>query len=269
MLKAALKSSLWFSIGTFEFGARPRSPYYPRTPEERDQWFTRFIVLAQEIATAADTRLSTQVRGLLADKLRSLWHHPDLRSTLADLARTLNEQRPWLEGWRAVREIKRYDYRRTDGEMMPDGAELLDELDGMLKPERLADEVRAYVFSSRYQYFALDEEFDFDNTLDDAQKWQESSNRAAARAYDLGTIVAGEPQAIDELLQDLFTAGHGYLVEFGRGMASAYRDLRALWNQLVEGLELVGDQAWHCGILVGVLGVIHQRDEAVGTGNPR
>ena len=258
MLTEALRSSLWFSIGTFDFGARPRSiGYHPKTSEEQDQWFVRFILLAQEIATGADARLSTQVRGLLADELRGLWHYPGLRATLADLARILNDQRPWLEGWRAVRAIKHYDYRRTDGEVMPDGAELLDELDEMLKPKRLSDEVRTYVLGKGHQLLTLDEGFDFDSD----QRWEEAGKRAAARAYDLGTIVAGEPQVVDELSQDLFTAGHGYLVEFGRGMASACRDLRALWNQLVEGLELAGDQARHGGVLVGVLGVIHQRDE--------
>ena len=260
MLKEALRSSLWFSIGTFDFGARPRSiGYHPKTSEEQDQWFVRFILLAQEIATGADVRFSTQVRGLLADELRGLWHHPGLRATLADFARVLNDQHPWLEGWRAVREIKHYDYRRTDGEVMPDGAELLDELDEMLKPKRLSDEVRTYVLSEGHRLLTLDEGFDFDSD----QKWEETSKRMAARAYDLGTIVADEPQVMDELSQNLFTSGPGYLVEFGRGMASACRDLRALWNQLVEGLERAGDQAWHYGVLLGVLRVIHQRDESL------
>ena len=262
MLKAGLKSSLWFSFGTFEFGARPRSVgYYPKTSEERDQWFTRFIGLAQEIATGEDVRLSNQARALLAGELRVLWHYPGLRATLMDVARVLNDQRPWLGGWRAVREIKHYDYRKVAENTGADGVELLDQLDDILKPKELADEVRGYVLSTGHQHFALDEEFDVDATLDDAQKRRESSKRAAARAYDLGTVVAGEPQVIDELTQELFTARNGYLIEFGRGVASMCRDLQTLWGQLVQGLELAGDQAGHCGVLCGVIEVIHQRDE--------
>ena len=264
MLKAGLKSSLWFSVGTFEFGARPRSiGYHPKTSEEQDQWFVRFILLAQEIATGGDTRLSTQVRGLLADKLRGLWHHPDLRATLAGLARVLNDQQPWLEGWRAIREIKHYNYRKAAGKTTPDGADLLNELDNLLKPEQLTDEVRTYVLSTGRQHFALDEEFEVDATLDDAEKRRASSKRAAARAYDLGTVVAGEPQVIDELTQELFTARNGYLIEFGRGMASTSRDLRMLWGKLVQGLELAGDRTGHCGVLCGVIEVIHQRNESL------
>ena len=258
MLRAALQSRHWSSFGTFEFGARPRSfGYHPKTSEEQDRWFARFITLAQETATGGDVHLSNQTRGLLANELRGLWDYPGLRAALAGLARALNDQQPWLEGWRAVRAIKHYGYHEAGGKTIPDGAELLDDLDDMLKPERLSDEIRVFVLNTGYQQFALNEEFDFN----DDQKWQESSKRAAARACDLGTVVAGEPQVIEELSQELFTAGNGYLIEFGRGMASTCRDLEALWGQLVEGLELVGDQAWHCGVLVGVLEVIQQRDE--------
>ena len=258
MLKAALESSDWSSFGTFEFGARPRDfGYQPKTCEEETRWFARFITLSQETATGGVSHLSARVRSLLAEELQVLWRDPGLRTTLADLARALNEQEPWLEGWRAVLSIKHYDDRKADGKTIVDDIELLAELDEALQPRRLSDEVRIYVLSVGYQQFALHEEFDFN----DDQNWQESSKRAAARAYDLGTVVAGEPQIIEELSQELFTAGNGYLIEFGRGMASTCRDLEAIWGQLVKGLELAGDQAWHCGVLVGALEVIQQGDE--------
>ena len=48
MLRAALQSHHWFAVGIFEFGARPRSyGYQPRTSEEQDQWFMRFVALAK------------------------------------------------------------------------------------------------------------------------------------------------------------------------------------------------------------------------------
>ena len=261
MLKAALRSNHWSSTGTFEFGARPRDfGYQPRTYGEREQWFKRFIALAQEIALDGNVDLSTEVRRMLADNLRSLWRYPGLRATLMDMAKALNNQQSWLEGWRAVRSIKRYDYRKADRETILDGTEMLDEIDAALNPRRLSDEVRAYVLSVRDQVWALDEELD----LNDNQKWQKARDRAAERAHVLGTVVAGEPHVIDELSWELFTAlGYEHLVEFGGGMASAYSDLRALWDRLVECLEIAGDEARHCGVLEGILGVIHDRDEAL------
>ena len=243
MLRAALQSRRWFVVGTFEFGARPRGfGYQPKTPEERDQWFKRFIALVQEAAMGGGVRLSTQVRDLLADELQGLWRSPGLRTTLADLARILNDQRPWLEGWQAVQEIKHYNDRKANVEAAPRDGELLDELDEILKPKDLSDKIRAYVLSASYKLSV-----------------EETSRKRIA--YHLGTAITGEPQAMDELLPDFFTARFGCLIEFGRGMASPCSDLRALWNQLVEGLERAGDQTWQCDVLEGVLKVIHQRNE--------
>ncbi|MCY4378733.1 MAG: hypothetical protein OXC39_02740 [Candidatus Dadabacteria bacterium] len=256
MLKAALQSMHWSSLGTFEFGARPRSyGYHPKTSEEQDQWFMRFIALALEIASTKNIELSDQVRDLLTNELRGLWKYPGLRTALGDLARALNDQRPWLEGWLAVRSIKHYDYSKgTEDEMLAD-AELLNELDEMLRPRQLADEVRTYVLSQNQ--FKLDEKFDFN----DNQKWEKSNKRAAARARDLGMAVAKELSVMDEILQDIFTAQSVYITEFGKGLALKSKDLRSLWVHLIGRLELVGDQAHHCYILNGALEVIHERDE--------
>ena len=256
ILKAALQSTHWSSIGTFEFGARPRSyGYNPKTYEEQDQWFMSFISLAQEIASTKNVELSDQVRGLLANELRGLWKYPGLRTVLADLARALNDQRPWLEGWLAVRSIKHYDYSRDDDNKIPTDIELLDELDEVLRPRRLADEIRTYVLSPNQ--FKLDEEFDFN----DNQKWQDSSKRAAARARDLGMAVAKEPTVMDEILRDIFTVQSVYITEFGKGLALKSNDFSSLWEHLIGRLKLVGDQAHHCYVLSGALEVIHKRDE--------
>ena len=256
MLKAALQSSHWSSIGTFEFGARPRSyGYCPETYEEQDQWFMRFIALAQEIDSTKNIELSDQVRDLLATELRGLWKYPGLRTALGDLVRTLNDQRPWLEGWSAVRSIKHYDYSKGSNHEISDDAELLNEMDKTLRPRRLTDEVRIYVL--RQNQFRLDEKFDFN----DDQKWEKSSKRAAERAYNLGIAVAKEPTVMDEILQDIFTARSVYIAEFGKGLALKSNDLRTLWEHLTGGLEIVGDQAQHCYVLNGVLEVICKRDE--------
>lgn len=256
MLKAALQSTHWSSIGTFEFGARPRSyGYQPKTYEERDQWFMCFIALAQEIASTENTELSDQVRDLLANELRGLWNYPGLRTALKDLAKTLNDQRPWLKGWMTVRSIKHYDYGKGDSNNIPGDSELLNELEEALRPKQLADEVRTYVLSQNQ--FQLDEKFDFN----DNQKWEKSSKRAATRARDLGMAVIKEPKVMDEILQDIFTAQSLYIAEFGKGLALKSNNLHTLWENLIGGLELVGDQAQHCDVLNGVLGVIYNRDE--------
>ena len=240
-----------------EFGARPRSyGYHPNTEEEQGQWFARFIKLARGIAATEDVEISGQARGLLANELRDLWGYPELRKMLADMARTLNNQRPWLEGWQAVRSIKYYDNRESDDEIL-DGAELLNELDETLKPQRLSDEIRTYVLSESHELFELYDEFDMNND----QKWQNLNNHAAARAHELGTVIACEPEIMDELSQELFMAESEFLFNFGEGMASKSTDLQTLWDRIFEGLELAGNEARGCGVICGILKVIHEREK--------
>ena len=256
MLEAALQSAHWSSIGTFEFGARPRSyGYNPKTYKEQDQWFMRFILLALEMTSTKNIELSDQVRSLLANELRGLWKYPGLHTTLADLAKVLNDQRPWLEGWLAIRSIKHYDYSKGSNHEVSADAELLNELDETLRPRRLADEVRIYVLGQNL--LSLDEEFDFN----DNQKWKKFRKRTDEKVYNLGIAVEKEPKVLDEILQDIFTAQSVYIAEFGKGLASQSSDLHALWKNLVGGLEFVGDQVHHCSILNGVLKVIYKRDE--------
>ena len=256
MLASALKNSNWSAMRTFEFGARPRSyGYIPKTREEEDQWFAQFCALAEDVATGTDAELSAQARDLLARELRGLWHRPRLRPALMALAQKLNVQRRWLEGWVAVRSIKHYDYQGSDDHEALDDAELLNELDQALRPKRLSDVVRTHVLGTGSNHFELDEEFDFASD----QKWQESSNRAAARAHDLGIAVAREPGVLDELAQDFFTSARGNNIEFGKGLASDSSDLEALWKHLVRFLERAGDQARQCDVLNGVLEVVHER----------
>ena len=256
MLKAALQSAHWSSIGTFEFGARPRSfGYNPKTYNEQDQWFMRFISLALEITSTKNIELSDQVRSLLANELRGLWKYPGLRTTLGDLAKALNDQRPWLEGWLAVRSIKHYDYSNGSNHEISADAELLNELDETLRPRQLADKVRIYVLGQNR--LNLDEEFDFN----DDQKWEKFRKRADQRVYNLGIAVEKEPKVLNEIPQDIFTVQSVYITEFGKGLASRSNDLHTLWESLVGALELVGDRAHHCNVLNGVLEVIHNRDE--------
>ena len=257
MLGAALNSTDFTSMHILEFGARPRSyGYHPKTSEEEDQWFARFITLAQETTGVEDVEISDQARSLLANELWGLWDYPGLREILVDMAKTLNNQRPWLEGWLTVQSI-RFKYREPDDDVILDGAALLDELNETLRPRRLSDEIRTYVLTANHEQYELDDEFD----INDDQKWQKLRNRVAARAHGLGMVVADEPEVMDELLQEFFTAESEFLFQFGGGIASKSTDLQALWEHLVEGLELAGNDVRGCGILYGILKVIHDRDE--------
>ena len=110
----------------------------------------------------------------------------------------------------------------------------------------------------------MDEELD----LNDDQKWQKARDRAATRAYDLGTVVAGEPHVIDELSQEFFTAlGCEHLVEFGRGMASARAatcglfgtGLWSAWRSLAMRRGIVASWRVYSGSFTSMMNRWHRR----------
>ena len=257
MLESALRTDHWTSSQSFEFGARPRSfGYEPATFAEQDNWFELFIRLAQEITEGDNVELSDEARDLLATHFRGLWGYPGLRATLADLAKSLNEDRPWLQGWRAVLSIKHFDCANSDGQGETDCCELLDKLDDLLRPTKLVDEIRAYVLSAGAEQFSLDEEFD----PHIEGSWEETRQRAADRALDLGRTAARAPEVLEELSEELFTAPQGCLAEFGKGLAEGSSNLQELWNRLVAWHERAGDAAAQCAILIGVLPNIYDDD---------
>ena len=257
MLKEALRTDHWTSVRSFDFGARPRSfGYEPTTLAEQDKWFELFIRLAKEIAKNDNIEDSNKARDLLATHFRGLWGYPGLRETLADLARSLNEDRPWLQGWRAVRSIKHYDCAHDDGASEVDCSESLDKLDELLRPAELVDKIRAFVLDAGAEQFSLDEEFD----PHAEQSWDENRLRAGKRALELGRSAAHAPEVLEALSEEIFAASRGCLAQFGKGLADESSNLPALWSRLVTWHERTGDAAAQCDILIGVLPKIYDDD---------
>ena len=258
MLEATLDAGQWSSMATFEFGARPRSPgYEPQTPKDHDSWFLRFLEVACEVALGEDEELQNKARDILANKFGDLWQYKGLRQELYDTAAAVHKRQPWLQGWRAVRAIKHYDSAATGAKETDDDRELLDQLDDLMRPEKLSEKIQAYVCEIGHQQLAIDDEFD----LDSPQKYQESASRAEQRAYNLGVITATDQEVLDKIAPDLFRAECGYVLHFGKGLASVYGDLRHLWSYLLGHLVLAGDSLKNYSVMYGALEVIRERDE--------
>ena len=260
MLEAALLGDRWATLVPSDFGSHPRNyGYQPATAHDCEQWLSPVIEIAREAATSGSRDMSNRVRKLLADKLRSLWELPDIREDLVETARILNEQRPWIAGWKAVREIRHYDYSRVGSETLPSGLQLLKELDDLLRPQDLVGQIRTHVFSSDLDLLTMDDSIG----AGDEDKWEESLSGAAARAFGLGESAAADLHVIDECSQELFVDISGQHFEFGRGLACGCADLRVLWGRLIAQLERTGGAARNCWVLVGVINVVREKDHSL------
>ena len=260
MLEAALLGDHWATLIPSDFGSHPRNyGYRPATAHDCGQWLSPVIEIAREAAASGSRDMSNRVRKLLADKLRSLWQLPDIRDDLVETARTLNKQRPWIEGWKAVREIRHYDYSSVGGKTPPSGFHLLTELDDLLRPQDLVGQIRTHVFSSDLDLLTMDDSIG----AGDEDKWEESLSRAATRASNLGEAAAADLSVIDELSQELFVDLSGQHFEFGKGLACGCADLRVLWDRLIVQLERADGAARNCRVLVGVIGVVREKEPSL------
>lgn len=253
MLEAALESRHWNGASTFEFGARPRDfGYLPNGENDELDWFRRFLSIAKTGALSQNEQVKRRCRKLIADQLRSLWRYADLRAELMALANELNDDDPWIEGWRAARMIIRFDEPKSDDPIDQDLHDLADNL----SPKGLVSEVSAHVIGTGWDH--LDEDVD----TDDAAKWEKARIRAQERAQELGKQVASVRDVLSELDTSIFS-GHGNLLMFfGQGLAEATEDKIELWHVLTEAYSRAPKTQWNVGVLVGVIKVINDADPA-------
>ena len=258
MLEAALLGDRWVALVPPDFGSHPRGyGYHPATAYDCRQWLSPLIETARDATVFGSRNISDKIRKLLADKLRSLWELPDIREDLVETARTLNDQRPWIEGWKAVREIRHFDYSSVGGKPLPSGFELLTELDDLLRPQDLAAQIRIHVFSGDHDLLTIDGKIEHG----EEDKWEDTLARAATRAFGLGETAAADLHVIDELSRELFVDFPAKRFEFGRGVACGSADFRILWDRLIAHIEETGNEARHCDVLVGVISVILEKDQ--------
>lgn len=235
MLSTALDGSSWIGSGIHEFGARPRDFGFQPNHKELAEWRSAFIDIAVRLGTSANTNLETPARLILAEKFRGMWRQKAIREKLVDAARKLHAYRPWSEGWKAVRSTIYFDHTRRkdrgDAEPLP---HILAVLEKKLKPRDLIPTIMTYVLSKGQDYWALDTDFDHNDT----SKHEETEARLETKALRLGEDFAASDYELKELGSGLFSNGWmPYRAAFGRGLVKGTDDLQAGWQQLVDQLK--------------------------------
>lgn len=250
MLRSAVKSDQWTASRSFEFGARPRDyGYLPTTDLDVLTWFRRFLDVAQHGSQSEDLAVRQACRQMIADELRSLWCYRDLRPELVGLARALNADEPWTGGWRAMRQILRYDVGKADDDTQSDE---LRALAADLEPGNILAAIKAYVLSPSYEHWE-------DEDPDDPEKWEKARQRASERAFELGCATAAAPDVLIELGTALFSGQDTNAMDFGRGLGRATDDNVALWWRLADVFAAT-EGSRNFGALAGILVEINDRD---------
>lgn len=251
MLSKALDGPHWTIMGIGEFGARPRDFGYEPDHDQLAAWRHLFISIALEAGLDSDPNLSEQARLILAQEFRGLWSHLAIRAELIKSAKTLNDRRPWTDGWKAVLETLYFDYRDNADETVrePIPPELL-ELREVLTPEGLIPNIQAHVLGETHHLWSLDPNFDHNNQADYAK----AQARLAERVREFGEQFSFAGMDFSQLGSALFsTSWMPYGHPFGVGIAKGAPDLVAKWGELVGALRNAGVTRFNCSVLAGFL----------------
>lgn len=261
MLSTALSGPPWKGYGTNEFGARPRDFGFQPNHDELVQWRSAFIDVAVRLGSSGDPDLEGPARETLANVFRGIWRDKAIRDKLVDAAKKLNSHQPWVKGWKAVRSTIYFDHTKRKGkddfEPLPDR---LAELERELEPNELVPTIMAYVLGKGHDYWALDADFDHQDT----NKFRESGKRLEAKALKLGEDFAASDHELEELGPNLFSSdGMPYRVTFGMGLAKGCHDLRAIWQQLINQLEQQTKGGKDFAVFAGFIEQVHSDEPAL------
>lgn len=244
MLSAALNGEPWSRVGGSDFGSQPRDFGFDPDPQQFDEWICCFIDVAVEAGLDDNQKLASKARGVLAQEFQGLWSLNTVRNKIVEAARNLDAQRPWLEGWRAVR-LNIFLFHQENRKNIPQN---LKDLEMELAPADLPSKVRAYVLGE--VHYSLDDQFDGNEEL----SYNESCNRLNEHAQRLGEEFSRSTHNINSLGADLFSPKYSsYCAAFGRGLAIGASDKLVIWEELVVALRKYGEAGYRLPVFEGFI----------------
>jgi len=225
-LKAVLEASRFGPGYNFEFGARSRDyGYWPRTRDDIRQWYQQSLNLAEDVACSEGPSAS-QVRSVIAEKLRGLWTLAAVYDDLEHVCRAISRRGFWRDGWLAVRQTAYYDSKGFP----PQTVARLATLEQLLWPGTLADKIRSIVLPEDVIFVGLNSTDDGSNDI------TKTMGPVEAMAHDLGKASARDQNSFAELLPELIAGRSQQLWNFASALSQAAEDPAAVWGQMVNCL---------------------------------
>ena len=243
-LRAMLQSMYFGSGYDFQFGARSRDfGYQPKTYDDQSHWYRAALALAEEIAQSNGASASA-AKAAISANFRGLWTVAGLRDELEGISARFAAQAFWRDVWLAVKQTRYLDAKDKSS----DNYSRLSKLEGALRPRDLVQNVRGRIIGSKGGIYDFD-----DVILESAAGYRLSIERKNDEAIALGTEVAADEGALEELLPDIVGSPGSLLWYFGMGLARAAKNPKALWYRMVEQLANTDTESRNLGAFCGIL----------------
>ncbi|MEP7295234.1 MAG: hypothetical protein ABI702_03535 [Burkholderiales bacterium] len=235
-VEAMLEANHISSSHDFSFGARPHGyGWEPESHAEVLAWFESAIALLRREAASGDQGLQ-RVRTALAAHFREVWAcgvDDQLKALMLEVA----GRSGWPGGWVATRSTLRFDSKQ----MAPETLRALNELDAAIAPKGLAQEVRAYALEHAGGLLDVADAVDESDENEDKNpvtSWE----RVNERVVDLGTALAADDAALEQVLTELLAQESGRQNYLGQGLGQGTHDAQRHWQMLHDAfVELPGE----------------------------
>lgn len=258
-VEAMLEANHISSVHDFSFGARPHGyGWEPKSQAEVLTWFEGAFALLRRVAASGDEGLQS-VRTALAAHFREVWAcgvDDQLKALMLEVAGSSG----WPAGWVATRSAMRFDSEV----MPPETLQALKELDAVMAPKGLAQEVRAYTLGHAKGMLDVVDAVDESDEAE-ARNPVTSWERVNERVFDLGTALAKDDSVLRKLLPELLAEQGGRQYSLGQGLGEGTPDAQRHWQMLRDAfLKLPGEP--NVSLLAGfVRGLRDKEPEKVGS----
>ncbi|RWX52321.1 hypothetical protein VU01_10207 [Candidatus Electrothrix marina] len=238
LLEAALEARYFGAVQEFSFGARRRDyGYQPQTHENVTLWFEIFIDICVNLALSNHS-LADKAEGTLSGKFEELWVRGGAYDALEKAARKIHAQKPWSEGWLAVRGI----IRREKKTFTQESKDRLHSLGKHLEPVDLLEFARTYALSYHFDIY--------DNRAEEE-----------TRTVEIGIKLAQSLDVLNVFLPELVSAEYSRRLEhFGRGLAAGCSDRMELFQKLRSELAKTAHEKRQYAVFHGFLSSCAEHD---------
>ena len=248
LLSTALDGLIWTGSDLSGFGARPRDYGCQPNSDQLVEWCSVFIDVAVRLATSSDPDIRDQTRQILADKFTKLWKKEVMHEKLVTAAKQINNHRPWIEGWKAVKfTILTYTKLKENGHKVEKLLqENLFDLEKELEPCDLISNIQSYIFNKRC------------NSILDSNFYH------GEKTLKMGEDFATSTHQLSELGPELFASGYmPYRKSFGMGLAKGAHDQRMGWRDLLCCLEQSSGPGENLSVIVGFIDEVASNDHGL------
>ncbi len=257
-LRAMLKSDVFGSSSSFEFGARPRNfGWLPANEGDKWSWYINGINLAVELAATSSLRL--EIRRIVSASLRGILGVEVCLLAVEAAASEFLKDGEWIEGWLAVRGSIGFDGKGWRPEVL----KRVRTLEARLRPADPLNIARAYVMERLGSGFDI---VDGDEEDGAERDYSAAYERLKKKAEAIGKDFGDQKELLDPFISEALQSNNApRAFSFGIGLAESKMSLRDTWHTLYKTFVGLPAERRNATILGGFLCKLNELDSLLGS----